>query len=315
MFSIVTLTLNPTIDASFTVDRMMPAQKIRAKGERYDPGGGGINVARVFVRLGGNARCVYLSGGATGHALDGMLDQHQLVRTRIPIAGQTRMASAIFDLSDKSEYRIVPPGPFVSEAEWIACLAALEDHGCDYLIASGSLPPGVPGDFYARVVEQMTRRGTKVVLDSSGEGLVRTMAAGGVHLVKPNVEELQQIAGRELRSDEEIAAAAEALVRDGRAEMVAVTMGKRGGLLARSGEATLRLPGIDVEARSTVGAGDSFLAAMVYALAAGKPAAEAFRNGIAAGAAAVMRPGTSLAYPEDIARLGAELGDAVPGQR
>lgn len=315
MLSIVTLTLNPTIDASFAVDRMVPAQKIRATAERYDPGGGGINVARVFVRLGGNARCVYLSGGATGQALDGMLDLHQLVRTRIPIAGQTRMASAIFDLSDKSEYRIVPPGPLVSEAEWTACLAALEDHGCDYVVASGSLPPGVPSDFYARVVEKMRRRGTKVVLDSSGEGLVRTMAAGGVHLVKPNVQELEQIAGRELRSDDEIAAAAEALVREGRAEMVAVTMGKRGGLLARSGEATLQLSGVDIEARSTVGAGDSFLAAMVYSLASGKTATEAFGNGIAAGAAAVMRPGTSLAYPEDIACLRSAMGGTLPAQR
>lgn len=309
MMSIVTLTLNPTIDAAFTVDRMKPGQKLRSSTERYDPGGGGINVARVFVRLGGNARCVYLSGGATGEALDGLLDLHQLVRNRIRIVGHTRMACAIFDRSNGAEYRVVPPGPEVSEKEWAACLSVLEGLRCEYLVASGSLPPGVPSDFYARVADQARRRGIRMVLDSSGQGLIHGLIGGGIHLLKPSIDELQQIAGRELRSDADIAAEAEAIVRSGRAEMVAVTMGKRGALLACTGDATLRLPALPVDALSTSGAGDSFLAAMVYSLAVGATAREAFRHGIAAGAAAVLAPGTGLAHPDDISRLYAALPD------
>lgn len=302
MKRIATLTLNPTIDVGYEVAKMFPRHKMRTLAEHYDPGGGGINVARVFVRLGGQARCVYLSGGATGVALDGLLDLHQLVRHKVPIAGHTRVSTNAIEREGDSEYRFVPAGPTVSEAEADACLAALDKVECDILVASGSLPPGMAGDFYARVKARMDKRGIPIVLDSSGAGLAGGLEAGGLLLVKPSIGELRAQSGSELAGDAAIADAAMALVRAGKARHVAVSMGHEGALLA-SGEGTIRLPAVKVEAKSAVGAGDSFVAAMVHALARGDGIGEAFRLGLAAGAAAVLNPGTGLAHPEDIERL------------
>lgn len=302
MRNIATLTLNPTIDVSYTVDRLVPARKSRAFDEKHDPGGGGINVARVFVRLGGNARCFYLSGGATGHALDGLLDLHQILRARIAIAGETRVCTAIRVREDGQEYRFVPQGPAIRSEEWGECLDRLAEADCDYLVASGSLPPGVPDDFYARVGQIAARRGMRLVLDSSGAGLLGGLAGGPVHLVKPSLDELCQIAGRPLAGRAEITDAAMDIVARGQAELVAVTLSEDGAILARPSGA-LHLPALPIAPCTTVGAGDSFLAAMVFALAGGQDEAEAFRFGIAAGAAALLNPGTSLSQPADIARL------------
>lgn len=307
MMNIATLTMNPTIDVSFEVDRVFHTRKMRGRNERHDPGGGGINVARVFVRLGGNARCYYLSGGATGAALDGLLDLHQLVRTRIPIKGETRVSTSVFERDSGREYRFVTNGPVVSPSEWQACLDSVAEARCDYLVVSGSLPQGTPDDFYARVSGSANERGIRVVLDSSGPGLAQGLAGRGIFLVKPSIGELRSLTGLDLASDEAIAEAAEAIVRRGEAEHVAVTMGRDGALLCNASGA-LRLAAVSVEAASAVGAGDSFLAAMVHALASGQEAADAFRFGLAAGAAAALSPGTDLAAPEDIRRLAAASG-------
>ena len=146
MMDIGTLTLNPTIDVACEVEQVIPMRKMRTQNERYDPGGGGINVARVFVRLGGNARCYYLSGGATGVAFDGLLDLHQLVRSPIKIAGATRVSTAVHERNTGQEFRFVPGGPEVTEEEWTECLSILQRSRHDFLVASGSLPRGVPSD-------------------------------------------------------------------------------------------------------------------------------------------------------------------------
>ncbi len=310
MMDLATLTMNPTLDAACEVERVKPTIKLRAGRERYDPGGGGINVARVFVRLDGNARVYYLSGGATGVALDGLLDLHQLVRNPVRIAGQTRISTAVHERSTGQEFRFVPAGPQIAESEWRECLSQLERAKHDYLVASGSLPRGVPDDFYARVGAIARRQGTRFVLDTSGPALAAGLAGGDVFLAKPSLEEFRALVGEDLDSEEAITQAAMAGVERGEAEYLAVTMGSRGAVLAsRSGP--VRLPAIAVEPRSAVGAGDSFLAAMVHALACGRAAEDAFRFGIAAGAAAVMTPGTDLCRPEDIQQLFAR--QAGPG--
>lgn len=302
MKTIATLTMNPTIDASYDVDRVFHTHKMRTRNEHYEPGGGGINVARVFTRLGGTAQCLYLSGGATGVALDGLIERHGLPHTRIPIVEPTRIAGAVHETGTGKEYRFTPAGPTVSETEWRDCLDLLAAVECDYFVASGSLPPGVPEDFYARAGAILRGRGIAVVVDTSGLALAQTLVAGGVHLVKPSAGELRQLTGLELASPEDIAQAALGLVREGRAEIVAVTLGHGGAILAQA-SGTQFLPALDIEAKSAVGAGDSFLATMLFALASGEPAEEAFRWGMAGGAASVLNPGTGLAHPDDIARL------------
>jgi 6-phosphofructokinase 2 len=307
MKNIATLTMNPTIDVAYDVPRMFHTDKMRTTGEHYCPGGGGINVARVFVRLGGDARCYYPSGGATGVALDGLVDLHQLVRRNIPIGGHTRIAMVVHELETGKEYRLVPPGPTLSAAECDECFDALSEVDCDIFVASGSLPPGVPVDFYARIAAKMRDRGIEFILDTSGDALKATLEAGGVHLVKPSLAELRQYCGRDLSGVDEIAEAAMEIVRLGRAELVAVTLGQDGAVLAHR-EGTLFLPAISVPAQSAVGAGDSFLAAMIHALARGWSPADAFRYGTAAGAAAVLTAGTGLAHVADIERLHRMIG-------
>lgn len=302
MMKIVTLTLNPTIDVAYEVDQVFHTHKMRAHSESHDPGGGGINVSRVFTRLGGDARTCYLAGGATGAALDGLLDMHGLARTRIDIKGHTRIATSVLERESGREYRFVPPGPTISPEETQACLDQLEHIECDFLVASGSLPPGMPEDFYQRVQATAGKRGIRMVLDTSGAALRMGLAGGGIYLVKPSQGELQQLVGRKLEGVEAISTAASAIVKQGQAEYVAVTMGHEGAVLAGP-DGTLFLPAIEIEAKSAVGAGDSFLAAMVYALTAHWSHAEAFRYGIAAGAAAVLTPGTDLCHREDIERL------------
>jgi 6-phosphofructokinase 2 len=300
--TIVTLAMNPAIDADFEVDRVTPLHKLRCSAERYQPGGGGTNVTTVIDRLGGRATCYYVAGGATGATLERLLDGHAFVHRAIPVAGAVRICCNVVELSTGQEFRFVPPGPTLSEAEWRNALKLLEEARGEWFVASGSLPSGVPADFYAQVGRIARANGMKMVLDSSHEALKSGLAAGGIHLVKPSEEELEQFAGRTLSTNAEIGDAAMEIVLAGLAELVAVTLGADGGILA-SRDGWRHLPAFPVKARSAVGAGDSFLAAMVLKLALGWAPFEAFRYGMAAGAAAVMTPGTEMCHPDDVERL------------
>lgn len=306
MKPIVTLTLNPAIDGASEADTVQPTRKVRTSNERYDPGGGGINAARVIKELGGPSLAVYLAGGVTGTALDRLLQARGIVLRRIEIADLTRVSHAVYERSTGLEYRFVPEGPEILPAEWRRCLAVLEETSFDYLIASGSLPRGVPSDFYVRASRIAQRKGARFVLDTSGAALRETLAAGGVHLVKPSSGELAQLAGRALPDADAQEEAAMASVRSGATELMAVTLGRDGSFLARRG-GVLRQAPMPVTARSAVGAGDSFVAAMTYALARGRPPEEAFRWGTAAGTAAVLTPGTELCRRDDVERLFAQL--------
>jgi len=308
MKSIVTLTLNPAIDGSVDAPKVRPTHKIRTTNTRYDPGGGGINVARVIQRLGGQVRAVYLAGGATGGVLDSLLDRDGIARTRIDIADHTRISQAVHETDTGLEYRFVPDGPLVSDDEWQACLNRMISAECDYLVLSGSLPRGVPTDFYARIIGQAKTRGHRIILDTSGPALSATLAGGSVFLVKPSKGELEQMVGKPLPDDHALTDAALRIVRSGQAEHVAVTLGHRGALLV-SATGAVRLQAIPVEVRSAVGAGDSFLGAMTHALAAGQDMKQAFRLGLAAGTAAVMSPGTGLCQRDEVERL---LGEITP---
>ncbi|MDJ0977558.1 MAG: 1-phosphofructokinase family hexose kinase [Erythrobacter sp.] len=302
MMNIATLTLNPTIDVAYMVDQLTHTDKLRTPPQKVDPGGGGLNVARVFVRMGGNARCVYLAGGSTGVALDALLDLHQLVREKIAIAGETRISAVVCDTSCGHEYRIVPAGPEVSEVECEACLRIIAKLRCDYLVMSGSLPRGAPVDFYAQVAAVAHRRGIRTVLDTSGEALSAGVAAGGLELIKPNLKEFQQLVGEELTNVEAIGEAARGIVTGGGARLVVVSMGERGGVMA-SEDGVIEARASNVETRSAVGAGDSCVAAMVHGLASGRSNEAAFRLGVAAGSAALITPGTGLAAASDIDAL------------
>jgi 6-phosphofructokinase 2 len=306
---IVTLTLNPAIDGSAQAEVVRPIRKIRTSNERYFPGGGGINVARVVHELGGEALALYLSGGVPGPLFDALLAATGIPSYRIPIADHTRISHVVFERSSGLEYRFVPEGPRIDEAEWRACLAAVEQMDFAFLVASGSLPPGVPTTFYVSLSEIIAAKGAKLVLDTSGEAL-RTTLGHGVFMIKPSLGEFESIIGRPVPDPRDQAAAAVALVRSGATEIVALTLRRDGALLATR-DGTLRLSAPPVEAKSAVGAGDSFVGAMTLALAQGRPVPDAFARGLCAGSAAVLSVGTELCRREDVERLYADL---VKGQ-
>jgi len=288
---IVTLTLNPAIDMASTAPAVRPTHKIRTFGEHVDPGGGGVNVARVIHALGGDTLALVLAGGVTGHFLEELLADAGVPCQRLPITGRTRVSTTVRDQATGLEYRFVPEGPVVTENEWIAMLAALAETDADWIVASGSLPRGVPDDFYARVARRCAQRGQCFALDCSGAPLKAALGQG-ITLLKPSLAELESLADRKLPDPHAQQDAAMALVHGGAARMVAVTLGADGALLA-SAEGVHRLAALPGEVRSTVGAGDAFLAAMTLALARGRTPDQALAWGIAAAGAAVSGVGTA----------------------
>ena len=306
MKPIVTLTLNPSIDGASEAEEVRPIRKIRTSNERYDPGGGGINVARVIAELGGPSLAIYMAGGVTGSVLDGLLDHVKLARQRVGIEDHTRISHVVFERSTGTEYRFTPEGPAIREAEWRRCLEVIADHDFDCLVASGSLARGVPEDFYIRAAGIVSEKGARLVLDTSGPALRATLDAGGVFLVKPSQGEFEQLVGRKLTGEGALERAAKEFVESGKAEIIAVTLGHEGAVLAHAG-GVLRLPALPVKPRSAVGAGDSFVAAMVLKLAQGAPVADAFMYGVAAGTAAVLSPGTALCGRTEVDRLYGEV--------
>ena len=211
---IATLTMNPALDIATSTDVVAPTDKMRCGPPRYDPGGGGINIARVVRILGGDAVAVFPAGGSAGHALHALLDRDGVAHQVVPIRGSTRESFTVDERRSGQQYRFVLPGPELLEAELDECLRCLAHvaQGAAFLVASGSLPPGVRPDFFARVVHVAREVGARVVLDTSGEALRHT--GPGVYLVKPNLRELRELVGRELREEtEQVGAARELIAR------------------------------------------------------------------------------------------------------
>lgn len=303
MKPIVTVTLNPSIDGSCEADRVLPTSKVRTTNASYDPGGGGVNVARVVLEMGGPALPVYFAGGATGGLFGELLEAHGVSeRVAIDIDDHTRISTTVFDRATRQEYRFVPEGPAVTETEWRRCLERLEAIDYDWIVVSGSAPRGFPEGCYGALAAQAAARKARFVLDSSGRALAAGIRGGGIYLAKPSIGEFRALTGRALETDEEIEEEGRALISSGKMRMVAITMGDEGAMLITERE-TFRASPPPVEAHSAVGAGDSFLGAMVHALARGDSVREAFLIGVAAGTAAVTTPGTALCRREDVLRL------------
>lgn len=303
MQPIVTLTVNPAIDLNTSVDHVVAERKLRCAPPTREPGGGGINVSRAIRRLGGSSQACFLGGGPAGDLLVRLLDGEGLTHRRLPTEGWTRENVIVDDESTGEQYRFGMPGPTLREAEWTACLDAIAelDPAPAYLVASGSLAPGVPDDFYARVATIAARRGSRLVVDTSGTAL-RLAFEAGAYLFKPNMREFQILVGAALEREEDLIAAARRFVEDGRCEVLVLSLGAGGALLVTTDDPVhLRAPTVPI--RSKVGAGDSMVAGLTLALARGHAVKEAVRYGVAAGAAAVMTPGTELCRKDDVDRL------------
>ncbi len=304
MSRIVTLTLNPAMDLSTTAARVEPTRKLRCSLPHYDPGGGGINVARVVATLGGDALAVYPGGGPFGDLLERTLAGLGVPQRRVPIAGDTRESFTVDEGASGLQYRFVLPGPELSAVEQQACLDAIAalDPRPSWLVLSGSFPRGVAPMFFDQVVALAQRIGARLVLDCSGEALRHAGQRGAIHLLKPSLSELATLAGGKVEGVAAQEAALRELIGRGVAEVIVLSLGGEGAVLA-SKEGIERFAPLDVPVCSAVGAGDSMVGAMVLALSRGWSLPAAVRYGIAAGSATLMRPGTELCRAEDVERL------------
>jgi 6-phosphofructokinase 2 len=306
---VLTVTLNPALDLSSATPRVVPGHKLRCATPQVDPGGGGVNVARAIVKLGGDARAFVALGGVTGGRVDSLLRAEGLDLLPFAALGETRQSLSVTDQATGEQYRFVLPGPDWDAAECTAVLDALAEAvpvGALGVI-SGRQPPGLPDDFPLLLVARLAAQGARVIADTSGPAMTVLAAGGGgapVFLLRQDGEEAALLSGRRITTIPELADLAASLVARGAAQNVMLSLGGEGSVLA----------GADLPARyhcrppptrvvSAVGAGDSFLGGVSLALARDVPLPQALCHGTAAACAAVLTSGTELCTKADFDRI------------
>jgi 6-phosphofructokinase 2 len=300
-FDIVTLTINPSLDKSTQFTGLIAEQKIRCKPPRYDAGGGGINVSKAISRLGGDSLCVFSSGGSPGIKLEELVQKEGIEIKTISTQNWTRENLVALDTNTNSQYRFCFPGASISDLEKETIIQTVQQLKPKYLVASGSLNEGLATDFYQKIADLAKASGTKLIVDTSGEALKKVLEKG-VYLVKPNIGELAKLIGVERLETNEVEVAARKLIEKGSAEIVVVSLGAQGAVLVTATQ-TEFVPAPNVVKKSTVGAGDSMVGAMVWALSLNKSLKEVVQWGVACGSAATMNEGTQLFKLEDAKRL------------
>lgn len=302
MSSIITITFNPAIDKSTSVAALMPEKKLRCTAPVYEPGGGGINVARAIKKLGGKATAIYLAGGYTGRAFTDLLTAESVASIVIGTAGATRENLVVAETTTNQQYRFGMPGPHIAAHEWQECLAAIEKiDDVEIMVASGSLPEGVPSDIFARIAVIAKKKNAKLIVDTSGEALKQAVNEG-IYLIKPNLGELSSLLGKKELNIELVDDLARIIVETGNCEAVVVSLGPAGAMLVTKALSQQILPPT-VMRKSTVGAGDSMVAGIVLSLSRNKSLVEAVQFGVACGTAATMNPGTELCRLQDAQHL------------
>ena len=292
---IYTVTLNPALDKTvrvpdFTIDAVNRVTELRR-----DAGGKGINVSKVIQQLGGTSQAVAVLAGDAGRWVAGALHGAGICVKAFPLlAGETRTNLKVVDPVRGTHTDINEPGPAVTDAflaNMLDVLRGMVSAG-DAVVLSGSLPAGASPATYGTWTRVLQAAGARVYLDADGEALARGLEAGP-YFAKPNDHELSALVGHELTSVDQVADAARELVAGG-VRRVVVSLGGAGALLATATE-TWRASAVEVPVGSTVGAGDSVVAAFVYADAAGLGTEDALRLAMATGAANVMETGTQAA--------------------
>jgi len=303
---IVTLTPNPSADRTVSIAELQRGEVHRATASRIDPGGKGVNIARALTAHKASTLAVLPAGGPQGHLLAELLREAGIAVAIVPIGGSTRANLALVE-PDGTTTKINEPGPLLSGAELEALLAGAAATLADrpsWMVGSGSLPPGVDDSLYAGLVRRCHAAGVRVAVDASGAPL-RLAVEAGPDLIKPNLEELEELVDRSLDTLGDVHAAGVALVGNGVGTVV-VSLGGHGALLVSSSavaHATAAVP----SPLSTVGAGDALLAGYLYATGSGSTAVQALCTGVAWGAAAVSLPGSRMPTPADVAGIQVSL--------
>lgn len=299
---IVTVTLNPALDVSSAVDVVVPDHKLRCERAVFEPGGGGVNVARVCQRLGQQALAVLPTGGSVGAKIGELLDAESLPWRAVPAVEETRQSISITETSSGKQFRFVLPGPGLSSDEIQGCTDAVAEAAADArcVVISGSMPNGADTDVVARIVERLDD--TMVIIDTSGPALAAAMTSGA-YLVKPSARELALLVDRPLETEDEIADAAVELMSRSNVEVLVASIGAGGAIAVTADGSAIRFRAPTVRVRSAVGAGDSMVAGMAVGLQRGLGIEESVALGVAAGTAAVLTDGTELCAAHDVERL------------
>ncbi|MFT7396773.1 MAG: 6-phosphofructokinase 2 [Flavobacterium sp.] len=300
-FDIVTLTVSPALDKSAHFSGLVPEQKIRCQTPLFDAGGGGINVSKAISRLEGKSLAIITSGGSTGEMLKDLLKEESISFEAIETRSGTRENFVAVDDNTNSQFRFVFPSPPVTSSEKDKIISTIQELEFKYLIVSGGLSEGMSVDFYKQIAEMAKTSNSKLIIDTSGAPLRKALEAG-VYMIKPNVGELAKLVGVKHLEMEEVNEAAKEIISKGGAEIVVVSLGPQGAVLVTK-DSYDYVPAPNVAKKSTVGAGDSMVGGMVWALAQNKPLKEVLRWGVACGSAATMNEGTQLFKLEDAKRL------------
>lgn len=299
---IVTLTLNPAIDKSTSVEQLVPEKKLRCTEMVSEAGGGGINVSKAICALGGETKAVFPCGGVNGKLLLELLQKDGVKTIPIQIEGNTRESIVVTETSTNKEYKFIVPGPLLTEKELSKVKSVINDlQDVSFLICSGSLPPNAPDNFLAEIASIAKQKEIKFIVDTSGSPLKKALLQG-VYLIKPNMSELCFLTGVNYLEANEIEGAVDQIISQGQCEVIIISMGPAGAMLATR-KMKKRFPAPIVKKLSTVGAGDSMLAGIAWMLEQNKSLEDAIRFGIACGTSATIIQGASLFKKEDAFRF------------
>jgi len=305
--SVLTITLNPSVDKSSSVSNIIPEKKLRCNSPKYEAGGGGINVSRALKRLGVNSDAFFTSGGRTGKLLEGLLQGEQVNIRTFNVTAETRENFTVLDTSNNKQYRFGFPGELLTKEEQNEILHSVEvvNPFHDFVVISGSLPAETDSNFIKKLIKMCKSKGSKVIIDTSGEAL-KTAVEEGVFLLKPNIGELAFLVGKDKLEETDVDQAAHLIISQGKAEIVVVSLGSQGAVLFSAIE-KIMIEAPHVEVKSTVGAGDSMVAGMVSVLVKGGGYKEVLSMGIACGSATTMTEGTGLFTTENVKHLFDEI--------
>jgi 6-phosphofructokinase 2 len=289
---IITLTFNPCIDKTSSVERVIADKKLKCSPPVFEPGGGGLNVARAIRKLGGDVVAIYPSGGYSGKFLNELLARESVPAINIETAMHTRENLIVVDRCENKQYRFGMPGPTLTVGEWQQCLDAIENSDAEFIVVSGSFTPALPEDLLARIAAMAKKKNRKLIADCSGTPL-KLAIEEGIYMIKPNLGELISLFNSTERNIETAKIFARQLVEENNIEIIMVSLGAEGALLVTK-NTTMHILPPQVKKLSTVGAGDSLVAGMVLKLSQGWPVEKAAQYGVASGTAATMAAGTGL---------------------
>lgn len=299
---IVTLTLNPAVDKSTEIKQLVPEKKMRCAPMLVDAGGGGINVSKAIRELGGKSIAVFPCGGINGKLLTDLVNNEDVTAQAIEIREETRESFVVNELQSNKQFRFVMPGPSLSAVELNKIRQAIISlDKASFLVCSGSLPPGVSPEFLGELAEITKQRGVRFIVDTSGPPLKAALEKG-VYLLKPNLTELCSLVGKDYLEISEIEEAAMQIINSNNCQVMVVSMGASGAMLVTKNEVK-QLKAPTVKKQTTVGAGDSMVAGIVWSIHQGRSLLEAVRFGIACGSAATINKGTQLFKKEDALRF------------